>query len=205
MTLAPIAIVALACGKSNSRPSTVMDEELKRDLKAAAQAPTFSINPDEIAPQSRQQLALKPKKAPDGPTAIRAKHPTVKASAAPVEAAEVEAEIPQIQVTASSPTPSETPTSTTESPPLARPAAVPLPSAGTGQGQASDGSGGILDGIFGAIIRGGVVDGDHCDPRGAGRPARGPVIVNTGGVYTPTPIGGMGGGRVILGGGRRRP
>jgi hypothetical protein len=67
------------------------------------------------------------------------------------------------------------------------------------------GSGGILGGIFGAVIRGGGVgDDDHCDPRGGmvRRPMGGRPI--GGGSYYPSPMGGMGTGRMIPGG-RARP
>ena len=39
-----------------------------------------------------QELALKPKAAPNGPKVIRSQHPTVNASAMPVQAAETKSE-----------------------------------------------------------------------------------------------------------------
>lgn len=187
-TLASGAIVAVACGKGNA-PTTAMSDDLKRDLKLASQTQNIQISPDEVSPQSRQELALKPKRAPNGPKVIRTQHPTVRASATPVEAAEVETNVPQVQVMASAPAPSETPTP--DAPPMARPAPVPTQSyPSAGRIPASNGGvGGILGGIFGAVIRGGV-DDDHCDPRGGrrgGHPIGGDVIYGGGNIG----IGGM--------------
>jgi len=188
-TLASTALVAVACGKGKPN-STAMADDLKRDLKLASQTQNIQISPDEVAPQSHQELALKPKRAPNGPKVIRTQHPTVKASATPVETAEIPTNVPQVQVMASAPAPSETPTP--DAPPMARPAPVPTqgyPS--TGRIPASGGGmGGVLGGIFGAVIRGGVGDDDHCDPRGGrhgGRPIGGDVIYGGG---TTIPMGG---------------
>ncbi|HEY4130765.1 MAG TPA: hypothetical protein VGM50_09110 [Gemmatimonadaceae bacterium] len=159
-----------------------MSADLKRDLQLASTSPTLRINPDEIAPQAKQELAVRPKAALHGPKVVRTSHPTVKASAKPAEVAEIPTEVPQVQVMASAPAPSETPSA--DAPPLARPSAIPAqsyPSAGPGQSSSAGGgsSGGVMSGIWGAIIRGGVVgDDDHCDPRGprrTGRPIGGDV------------------------------
>jgi hypothetical protein len=204
-TMAPVAVVALACGKSKPNAPTAMTEDLKRDLQLASATQNLKISADEISPKSHQELAVKPKRAPDGPKVVRTQKPTVKASAVPTEVAEVKNDLPQMQVLASSPTPSETPTS--DAPPLARPAAIPVSATYPGAAPipASNGSGGILGGIFGAVIRGGGVgDDDHCDPRGPVRTGR----VIGGDVYGRNPMGaimgGMGTGRVIAGGRGRR-
>lgn len=190
-TLAPAAVFALACSKGSSRAPTAMGDDLKRDLQLASATQTLKISPDEIAPKSHQELALKPKKAPNGPKVIRTEHPTVKASAIPTEVAEAKSEIPQMQVIASAAAPSETPTA--DAPPLARPSPLPATSSYPGAAPipASGGSGGILGGIFGAVIRGGGIgDDDHCDPHGGmRRPAGGRPI--GGDIYMPTGMGGM--------------
>jgi hypothetical protein len=142
-----------------------MTDELKRDLQLASHTRDIQISPDEVAPKAKQELSLKTKKAPEGPKVIRTEHPTVKASATPVQMAEIKADIPQVQVMASAPAPSETPS--TDAPPLARPSPVPAQSYPGAQPIGNGGSAGILGGILGAVIRGGVVDDDHCDPRGA--------------------------------------
>src|SRR5215203_3367891 len=79
-TLVPVAVIAVACGKGNSRQPTAMTDDLKRDLQLASHTRDIQISPDEVAPKSQQELALKPKKAPDGPKVIRTQRPTVKAS-----------------------------------------------------------------------------------------------------------------------------
>ena len=192
-TLVPAALAAVAC-KGAPRQRTSMSDDLKRDLQLASATQNLHISPDEIAPKSHQEMALKPKKAPEGPKVVRSEHPTVKASATPVDAAPIKAEVPQVQVMASAPAPSETPTS--DAPPLARPSPIPAASyPGAQPIPANGGSGGILGGIFGAVIRGGMGDDDHCDPRGAprrpmgGRPIGGDVILGR-----PGPMSGMGGG-----------
>jgi len=171
-----------------------MTADLQRDLKLASATQNIQISPDEVAPKNRQELTLKPKKAPEGNRVIRSDRPTVKASATPTEVAEIKTDVPQVQVMASAPAPSETPTS--DAPPLARPSPVPASSyPGASPIPANGGSGGILGGIFGAVIRGGGVgDDDHCDPR---RPTRGRPIggdAGTGGYGGG--IGGMGGTRI---------
>ncbi|MDB4877603.1 MAG: hypothetical protein JWM41_4049 [Gemmatimonadetes bacterium] len=197
-TLVPAAAIAVAaCSKGGSRTPTAMNDDLKRDLKLASQTQSMQINPDEVSPKSQQQLALKPKKAPEGPKVIRSEHPTVKASARAVQVAEIKTDIPQVQVLASAPAPSETPTS--DAPPLARPSAVPTQGyPGAQPIPGNGGGGGGIGAIFGSILRGGVVDDDHCDPRGGGG-RRGGGHANPGDIYHPNGTGGMMGAGGILG------
>jgi hypothetical protein len=154
-----------------------MSDDLKRDLKLASVSQNIQISPDEVTPLSNKEIALRPKRAPDGPKVIRAHHPTVKASAAPVQVAEIKADVPQVQAIAAAPAPSETPTP--DAPPLARPAPVPMPSypsTGTIGAGGGTGAGTGIGGILGGIFRGGI-DDDHCDPHGPRR-GRGPSGAN---------------------------
>ena len=119
----------------------------------------------------------------------------MKASATPVQVAEIKTDIPQVQVMASAPAPSETPSD--DAPPLARPAAMPGQSYPAATPIPASNNGSVLGGIFGAIIRGGAVgDDDHCDPRGGrrggGRPIGGDVYMprNGGGVFGGMATGG---------------
>jgi hypothetical protein len=199
-TFVPVAVVALAaCGKRGNETQTAMNPDLQRDLKLASATPTLQINPDEIAPKSHQELAERPKEAPKAPKVIRSNHPTVKASAKATEVADIETQVPQVEVMASAPAPSETPAP--DSPPLARPSPVPaqtypstarIPDDNAGSGS------GVLGGIIGAVIRGGMVgDDDHCDPRGphrGGGRVIGGDIIGIGGI-----MGGMAGGRMPRG------
>jgi hypothetical protein len=195
-TLVPVAIAAVAC-KGAKPTQTAMSDELKRDLQLASATQNIRISPDEITPKSQQELTIRPKRAPSGPKVVRSEKPTVKASAKPVQAAEIKNEVPQVQVLAAAPAPSETPSA--DSPPLARPASLPAPSyPGTAPipGNGSGGVGGAIAGIFGAVIRGGGVgDDDHCDPRATPRnrrPIGGDIYARPGGGI----IGGMGGTRM---------
>lgn len=201
LTLASSVVVAMACGRSK-QPDTAMSADLKRDLQLATTAQTVQINPDEVSPQSKQELSLRPKAAPHGPKVVRNDHPTVKASAAPKEVAEIKTDVPQVEVMASNPAPAENPTP--DSPPLARPTPIPASTgasagnapgrgAGTSDGVGS-GVGSVLGGIFGAVIRGGMIgDDDHCDPRPRGRAIPGDIYGRPGSVGIPGGIGGIGG------------
>src|SRR5262245_10327767 len=201
--MVPVAVAAMAC-KAHKPTQTAISDELKRDLQLASATQNIRISPDEITPKSQQELTLRPKRAPSGPKVIRSEKPTVKASAKPVQAAELKNEVPQVQVMAAAPAPSETPSA--DSPPLARPASLPAPSyPGTAAipGNGSGGVGGVIAGVFGAVIRGGGVgDDDHCDPRPnprTRRPVGGDVIYGSpsgrifggngmGGTRMPTPM-----------------
>jgi hypothetical protein len=175
-----------------------MSDDLKRDLQLASHTRDIQISPDEISPKAKQELSLKPKKAPDGPKVIRTERPTVKASATPVEAAEIPTDVPQVQVMASAPAPSETPSD--DAPPLARPAAVPAQSYPAATPIPASNNGSVLGGIFGAVIRGGAIgDDDHCDPRGGRRPSGRPI---GGDVYMPRNGGMIGGIACGMAGGR---
>ncbi|HEY7394333.1 MAG TPA: hypothetical protein VH559_05795, partial [Gemmatimonadaceae bacterium] len=194
-TLVPVAFAAIAC-KSDKPTQAGMSDELKKDLQLASATQNIRISPDEISPKSQLELTVRPKKAPSGPKVIRSTKPTVKASPRPVQVAEAKNQIPQMEVMTAAPAPSETPTS--DSPPLARPASLPAPSypgAAPIPGNGSGGVGGVIAGVFGAVIRGGAVgDDDHCDPRHMprGRPVGGDIY----GRPVFGPLGGMGGTRM---------
>jgi hypothetical protein len=201
LTLASTAVVAIACSKKS--PMVTMSDDLKRDLKMASTTQDIRINPDEITPAAKPEVAMKVKKAPSGPKVVRTAKPTVLASAAPVEQAEVKEEVPDVQVMAPAPAQTE---SASEAPPLARPSAIPASNsgsqgAGSGRVDNGSGSGGIWGGIIGAVIRGGVVgDDDHCDPRTMPRGGRRPTTTDiyAGGIY-----GGMRGVPTTVPGRRR--
>ena len=197
------AVFVVACKDAPSATRRSMTDDLKRDLQLASATQNLRISPDEIAPKSHEELAMKPKKAPSGPKVVRDEHPTVKASVKPVDAAPIKAQVPQVQVMASAPAPSETPTA--DAPPLARPSPVPQASyPGAAPIPSNGGSGGVLGGIWGAVIRGGGVgDDDHCDPRGPARPRGGRPI--GGDIYGPAGMGGViFGGRGVPSRGRSR-
>lgn len=178
------AVVLAACGKNGASPNQAMSDDLKRDLQAAA-----SSNLDLASQQASKGFALTeiaqssaPSPAPTvrkgaGPKAVKSKTPTVKA--APDNSIQSKAEEPTVEVMAQAPSPTVEPTPDPTAPAVPRPSPTPIdPNGGEGaRGRngggpnpgAGDGGGSILGGIFGVIIRGGVVDGDHCDPRRDGR------------------------------------
>ena len=202
-TMVSVAVAAAACSRGDSRSPTAMSDDLKRDLQLASHTKDIQISPDEVTPKAHQELAVKPKKAPDGPKVIRTDHPTVKASAVATEVAEIKTDIPQVQVMASAPAPSETPSS--DAPPMARPSPVPAQGYPGAEPIPASNTGSILGGIAGAVIRGGMIgDDDHCDPRRGPRPMGGVYgggVMRTGGSIL---NGGMGSGRTIPIGGRPR-
>lgn len=174
------AVVLAACGKNGATANHALSDDLKRDLQLASSsdlglasqqsAKAFPLT--EIGQTSAPAKSTAPKKAP-GPKAVKSKTPTVRATPEPT----VTAESQEPQVAAQAPAPTPEPAPEPSAPTVPRPSAG-NPSAGAGgQGQNGGGStagqgegvGAILGTIFGAVIRGGVVDGDHCDPRGDGR------------------------------------
>ena len=165
------------------------------DLAQAQGAKKYALT--EIAPDSKP-TPTKAVKQGSGTKSVRSKTPTVKAAPEPVDAQVVE-DIPDVQVMqrAATPTPAEV-----TAPAVPRPVPQTMPAAGSdqgpilaggtgrGTGRTTDGGSG-WGGIFGAIIRGGGVDGDNCDPRpnSTRPPMRTPV-------YNGNPNG-MGTGRVM--------
>ena len=174
------AVVLAACGKNGASPNRAMSDDLKKDLQLASssgldlasQQASKAFALTEISQSSAPTPASTAKKGA-GSKAVKSKTPTVKA--APDASIESKAEEPAVEVMAQAPSPTTEPTPDPIAPPVPRPSPTPIdPNGGEGaRGQngggpnpgAGDGGGSILGGIFGAIIRGGVVDGDHCDPR----------------------------------------
>ena len=203
------AAVLAACGKNGATSKTALSDDLKRDLQLAS-----STNLDLASQQAAKGYALteigqssapSPSSAPRkgaGPKAVRSKHPTVKAS--PENSVVAKAEEPTVDVMAQAPSTTTEPTPDPVAPAVPRPSPMPtMPNGGEGRNGRDgggpnagngDGGGSILGGIFGAILRGGVVDGDHCDPRTdrrrGGRPRMSPPPIFN-------PGGGFGSGRGI--------
>ena len=169
------------------------------ELAQAQGANRFALSETvpEAAPEPRTTI-----KRANGPKAVRSATPTVKAAPEAV-AADVVEEIPALQAmqTASAPTQTEA-----TAPAIPRPSPVnePAPSqdegpilaggSGRGPGRTGNGGNGGGWGIFGAVIRGGGVDGDNCDPRPRSTAGRPPMRAP---VYGSNPSG-MGGGRTTV-------
>jgi hypothetical protein len=205
MAMVPAALLALAaCGRS-SKPTASND--LTQDLKLASTSidlastrPTnIVLSPsEEMPPVSKPERARTLKRAA-GPKAVASHHPTVRATpTAKVAAAEP---APQVEQTAAAPAPAPMPAPEPALPPATRPSPSPYPSHDPGTGRAQGegdgiGIGAVIGGILGAVIRGGAVDGDHCEPHG-GRHGRGGVYGSggyypgPGGIRAPFPINPM--------------
>ena len=186
------AAVLAACGKNGATSNRAMSDDLKRDLQLAS-----STNLDLASQQASKGYALteiSQSSAPSpslalrkgaGPKAVKSKHPTVKAS--PENSVVANAAEPTVEVMAKAPSPTTEPTPDPAAPAVPRPSPMPtIPTGGEGahgrdgggpNAGSGDGGGSILGGIFGAILRGGVVDGDHCDPRTDRRGRRPPARV----------------------------
>jgi hypothetical protein len=196
------ALALAACGKNQSTANRAMSDDLKRDLQLAS-----STDLDLASQQAANRYALteigqtsapSPSVAPKrgvGPKAVKSKTPTVKATPEPTVTTENSES--QTEVASQAPAPTPEPVPEPSAPAVPRPSPID-PTAGGAGGHGrdgggagagtSDGGGSILGTIFGAVIRGGVVDGDHCDPRTDGR--RGRPRSPTGGYPNiPYPVG----------------
>src|SRR6185437_6614079 len=71
LAVATTAVLGIACGRAKSPRSTSMSADLRRDLQLASATPDIQISPDEVAPQAHKPVALRTKRAPDGPKVIR--------------------------------------------------------------------------------------------------------------------------------------
>ena len=182
------AVVLAACGRNGAPTNRAMSDDLKRDLQLASSsgldlashqaASSFPLTevPISSAPAPTKTL----KRATSGPKAVKSKRPTVKATPEPTVVAN--AEEPETEVNGKAPSPTTEPVPDPSAPAVPRPSPIPTdPNGGEGahgrdgSGQ-NPGSGGgvgaVIGGIFGVILRGGVVDGDRCDPRTEGRGRR---------------------------------
>ena len=197
------AAALAACGRNGSSSNRAMSDDLKRDLQAAASGDLDLASRQAASSYALTEINQSSAPSPSstlkrgsGPKAVRSKHPTVKAS--PENSVVAQADEPQVEVMEKAPSPTTEPTPDVTAPAVPRPSPTPTdPNGGEGAngrngGGPNTGNGGgggsILGGIFGAILRGGVMDGDHCDPRTDGR-RRPPVRT------MPTYPGGWGGGR----------
>jgi len=196
--IAAFTLCTAACAPAAKTASA--SDDFKRDLQLAS-----ATNMDLAAPAVNSVLltsletavggAPKPaktiKKDLEGPMASPSEAPTVEAAPEPVPAPVEEA-----QPVAQAPAPAAVPVETNEPVAVAphpQPAPV-IPSGGAGAGDYGTG-GGVFGGGTGSVIRGGGVDGDHCDPHG--RRGGGIGIIFRSPVYTPR-MGGSAPPRVVV-------
>ncbi|MEO7043480.1 MAG: hypothetical protein ABI035_14560 [Gemmatimonadaceae bacterium] len=165
--------IAACKGSSNQ-----MNADLAKDLDAARTSDALALAPHsgvqtvvsaaELSPEARTRVQSSARSTRT--VARRTPHKDRITPAVSEASAEIPAPAP-VEVASTAPSPSVTPSdaSATSSPPSPRPQPVDVPASGSARGSDRGGGssiGGIIGAIGGAILRGGVVDGDHCDPRG---------------------------------------
>ena len=186
MAASAVVVLGLAACKGNDAR---MSDDLAKDLAAARTSDVLALAPhagtqtvvsaEELSPEGRAKLAASRKSS----RAVRRRAPLrdrVTAAAAtqtaPVRTAAV-ADAPAPAPAAAAPVQTSDASTTVATAPSPRPEPVDIPATSTypgptrGDGGGSGvgglgGWGGVIGAIGGAILRGGVVDGDHCDPRG---------------------------------------
>jgi hypothetical protein len=191
VSLSILSVIA-ACAGSDKTDASAQDD-LKRDLQLAATSVDFAT--PKVDPALLTSLETKPNNAPEpskvlkkkaGPKAVQSKTPTIKTDPL-MEIAASEDESAQTTVEAPAPVPEPTNEPVAVAP-RPTPAPVVLPTGNDGGDYGTSGNGGGIFGPVGrgggVIIRGGGVDGDHCEIH-----ARGP---RRGGIYYPN----MGGSRI---------
>jgi hypothetical protein len=214
--VAGVLAVAACSGTNNS------NDEFKKDLERASTASEITLP---TAQPAQQVVSSIERTSPPAPRRVAQSQRAPKHKPAPVQTpAPVEAEqadvTEEVEVAPAEPSPAPVAEA-----PIPSPRPQPVASTGTGGGTGGVGSGrggvGVGDaiGIIGVVLRGGVVDGDECDPRTDGRRPRGnggiisrvpiigtfpgtgrlgspPIMVGTGRVRSPTIGDARGAGRV---------
>lgn len=184
LATAVIAVLAVSACKGNDR---TMNDDLAKDVALAANQNGLALAPsnglqtvvsaEEQSPQARSKMA--PSTRSTRATPHRTPHRDRVPAHHATEVASVSAPAPE-EAPAPSPAPAPQPVVTEPAPAVDVPVAEsPRPhpvdvgsSAGSGTVDAGRSGGGISIGnvigivLGGAILRGGVMDGDHCDPRG---------------------------------------
>jgi hypothetical protein len=196
-------VFAAACsGKDKSS----MSDDFKKDLERASTASEITLPSAQPAQQVVSDIE---RTTPPAPRRVAqsqrvAKHkPAPTHTPAPVEVQQGDVST-QVETAPTEPAPAPV----TQDPlPSQRPQPVASTGAGTGDAGQGRGHGGIgIGDVIGVILRGGIVDGDDCDPRTEGR-GRGGISINTRfppiGVGTFPGSGRIGGGFPGGRGGRR--
>ena len=186
-----VASAAVLLGLAACKGSdTGMNDDLAKDLAAAKSPDALALAPragvqtvvsiGELSPQGRARLA------PSTKSSQVTRHHTSHRDRVTAPSTMVAA----VATPAPAPVPAESPSSTAAtsvdgaqgpSSPRPRPVDVSYPANAPGpmrgDRDGAGGIGGILGTIGGAILRGGAIDGDHCDPR-AHRNGGGGILIN---------------------------
>jgi hypothetical protein len=167
-------LLGLAACKGNDAG---MNDDLAKDLAAAKTSDALALAPhagiqtvvsaQELSPQGRASVAQSSKSS--RPVARRTSHRD-RVAAPSREVAAVSAPAPEpVEVTSSAPAVAEPTTVVVATRP--QPVDVSYPASGSTTTRRDGGDmgsviGGVIGAIGGVVLRGGTVDGDHCDPRG---------------------------------------
>jgi hypothetical protein len=194
LSVVPVAMLAVACGRGASDEPTVLADDLKRDLQAASSSsvelaatardyqPTRIVSAIESPRSSapvRRRTVRKPVAQP-----VAANEPEI--AKAPDPAPENTIDVPEPQPAEEAPAPAiDTPTNVAVSPRPTPVGSAPAPtdagSGGVGGGSRGGGLGGVgeaIGTIIGVVVvRGGAGGIDHCDPRRDRRPNNGPIAM----------------------------
>jgi hypothetical protein len=195
ISVLPVAALAVACGRGNSKDKTALNADLKRDLEAASAASV------ELASTSRDYQPARFVSAIESPATSapvrrrNVRRPVARPTASvdqglakapdPAPENKVEVAAPDVaQTEAPAPT-IDTPTQVAVTPrptPVGNaPASTDAGTGGVGSGSGGGGLGGIGEAIgtvIGVVIvRGGAGGVDHCDPRRDGRGTNGPIYI----------------------------
>lgn len=168
-----------------------MNADLANDLAAAKTSDAFALAPHageqsvvsatELSPQARARLQSLTKSSRPAPhrTPHRDRAASVESQASVETAAAASdplpAEVATVDAPAPVPAPAD-PTATAASTSSARPQPVDVPPSARNPDNGG-GIGAVIGAIGGVILRGGVADGDHCDPRGR-RSGGGGILIN---------------------------
>jgi hypothetical protein len=167
--------LALAACSGNDKVS----DDFRKDLERASTASEITLPTGQPATQvvsSIERTQPAPRRVAQSQRVAKHKPaPTREPAPVEVEQADVSTEVESAPV-------EPTPAPVAEAPiPSPRPRPVATSGGGAGDGQIGSGRGDIGAGIgtiIGVVLRGGVVDGDDCDPRTDGRHPRGGISIN---------------------------
>jgi hypothetical protein len=175
--------VVVGVSRNGQGAAATSDGDLQQDLKLAsattlelapAGQPLATVSSIEAPPASIPERTVRPKRSSSGSRAIRSRAPVVRATPEPEVAESTESQTSEVAELAAAPT-----EATVEAPAgggvaLPRPTAIPVsyPGAGVGTAGGDTDAGGVYGGggggVYGGgtVIRGGGVDGDHCQIHG---------------------------------------
>ncbi len=172
-------LIGVAACKGNDAG---MNADLAKDLDAAKTSDALALAPHagdqtvvsavELSPQARMRVRSSARSLRT--VAHRTPHKDRATPAVSVVSASVPAPVEVAASTAPAPVSAPSDPAATAAPPSPRPQPVDVQYPARDNGPSI---GGIIGTIGGAILRGGVVDGDRCDPRGR-RSGGGGILIN---------------------------